>query len=116
MHTEISNGEQIVRRMLTVIQADKETELAKYLDVSKQTVYSWKSRGSVPLNYCAEFAIKSGASLDFLRLGFDTHLLRREQGFSNVGEIHRLEDLSLETLQGIQQDTQYTEIPLYDVE
>lgn len=59
----------VVRRLKQATGASSDSALAKALDVSPQTLSSWKSRDRVPYALCVELALREGVSLDWLLLG-----------------------------------------------
>lgn len=59
----------VVRRLKQTTGASSDADLAKILDVSPQTLSSWKSRDRVPYALCVDLALREGVSLDWLLLG-----------------------------------------------
>ncbi|MFJ4068044.1 helix-turn-helix domain-containing protein [Pseudomonas sp. NPDC089996] len=54
-------------KLLTLSKSD--VQLAKALDVSPQTLSSWKARDSIPYSLCVDIAQRHGCLLDWLLLG-----------------------------------------------
>ncbi|WP_175253508.1 helix-turn-helix domain-containing protein [Pseudomonas sp. BMW13] len=61
--------EQILGRLLQVLSAKNESELARRLGTSSSNVSTWRKRGSVPLAICEQVARERGLSLDWLLYG-----------------------------------------------
>lgn len=59
----------VLDRLARIAGAPPELSWADALDVSKETVKTWRRRGEVPLRYLKGFAAAHGASLDYLRRG-----------------------------------------------
>ncbi|MFK0089968.1 helix-turn-helix domain-containing protein [Pseudomonas sp. NPDC090755] len=59
----------VLHRMKQVTATRTDTELSCVLDVSPQTLSSWKSRDSIPYSVCIDLAARHGVSLDWLLLG-----------------------------------------------
>jgi len=97
MNDKLLNSENIIHRMREVIGAKNDGLVGEYVGASKQAVYNWKNRGSIPIEYCVKFCIKSGKSLDWLIFG------EAAQGFSERAAGYFLDD-------------EYSEIPVYDIE
>lgn len=97
MNDKLLNSESIIHRMREVIGAKNDGLVGEYVGASKQAVYNWKNRGSIPIEYCVKFCIKSGKSLDWLIFG------EAAQGVS-------------ERTAGYYLDDEYSEIPVYDIE
>lgn len=97
MNDKLLNSENIIHRMREVIGAKNDGLVGEYVGASKQAVYNWKNRGSIPIEYCVKFCIKSGKSLDWLIFGVAA------QEFS-------------ERTAGYFLDDEYSEIPVYDIE
>jgi SOS-response transcriptional repressor LexA len=95
MGDKLLNSELIIHRMRDVIGAKNDGQVGEFVGASKQAVYNWKSRGSIPIEYCVKFCVKTSRSMDWLIFG--------------------------ETANGATEippgmDSEYSEIPLYDIE
>lgn len=60
---------EILERVAVAIGAKNDAALARSLGVSRQTLSSWRKRGTVPHEAVAAFAADKGFSLDYLLLG-----------------------------------------------
>ncbi|MBK3431961.1 helix-turn-helix domain-containing protein [Pseudomonas fluorescens] len=58
--------------MMTVFAVDSDSELARKLDVNRQTLGSWRSRQSIPYALCVNVSEIEGVSLDWLLTGEGT--------------------------------------------
>lgn len=94
MSDKFLNSESIIHRMRASISAKSDGQVGEFLGASKQAVYNWKNRDSIPLEYCIKFSLKTGKSLDWLIFG---------EGDSDFRAVQPI-------------DGDYVEIPLYDVE
>ena len=61
--------DQILGRLLLVLAAKNESELAKLLDTTSSNISTWKKRGSIPLAICEQLARQRGLSMDWLLYG-----------------------------------------------
>lgn len=59
----------IVDRLKGLYDVHSDSDLAKVLETTPQTVASWKSRGSVPYAICVKESLERDLSLDWLVLG-----------------------------------------------
>ena len=59
----------VLARMKTIYGVEKDAELARALDISPQTLSSWRQRSAIPYSLCVECAKRRGASLDWLLYG-----------------------------------------------
>jgi len=59
----------ILRRMKHITATKTDAELSAALNVSPQTLSSWKARNSIPYSFCIDLAERHGAALDWLFLG-----------------------------------------------
>ena len=84
--------------MREAIDARNDGQVGEFLGSSKQTVYNWKNRDSIPIEYCVKFAAMTGRSLDWLIFGKDESPATGEAPGPYLI------------------DPDYTEVPLYDVE
>ena len=64
----------ILTRLKHVTGCDTDSALAKHLNISPQTLSSWKIRGSIPYSICVELAETHRVSLDWLLLGEGTYV------------------------------------------
>lgn len=59
----------VLERLMTVFAVDSDSELARKLDVNRQTLGSWRSRQSIPYALCVSVSEAEGVSLDWLLKG-----------------------------------------------
>ena len=59
----------VLERLMTVFSVDSDSELARKLDVNRQTLGSWRSRQSIPYALCISVSEAEGVSLDWLLTG-----------------------------------------------
>lgn len=59
----------VLERLMTVFAVDSDSELARKLDVNRQTLGSWRSRQSIPYALCVNVSESEGVSLDWLLTG-----------------------------------------------
>lgn len=97
MSDKLLNSELMIHRMKEAIGARNDGLVGEFVGASKQAVYNWKSRGSIPIEYCVKFCAKTGRSLDWLVFG---------EVDSTVAE--------KPALYGV--DEAYSEVPVYDIE
>jgi len=64
----------VLERLMTVFAVDSDSELARKLDVNRQTLGSWRSRQSIPYALCVSVSEAEGVSLDWLLTGEGTML------------------------------------------
>lgn len=95
MTDKLLNSELMIHRMREAIEAKNDGLVGEFLGASKQAVYNWKNRGSIPIEYCVKFCLKTGKSMDWLIFG---------------------DSLDVATVAPRCIDDEYSEIPLYDVE
>lgn len=100
MSDKLLNSERIIHRMRGAIGAKNDGHVGEFLGTSKQAVYNWKNRGSIPIEYCVKFCVKTGRSLDWLIFGSDSQISVSEAAADY----------------GITIDEDYTEVPVYDIE
>ncbi|UUN90353.1 helix-turn-helix domain containing protein [Pseudomonas extremorientalis] len=62
----------VLERLMTVFAVDSDSELARKLDVNRQTLGSWRSRQSIPYALCVNVSEAEGVSLDWLLTGEGT--------------------------------------------
>lgn len=70
-----SGVKAVISRMKEIYRVEKDAELARALDISPQTLSSWRQRSAVPYALCVECAKTQGASLDWLLYG-EGHMMR----------------------------------------
>lgn len=100
MSDKLLNSEKIIHRMRDAIGARNDGAVGEFVGASKQAVYNWKNRGSIPIEYCVKFCVKTGKSLDWLIFGSDTGLSAEAAAAEY----------------GVELDEDYREIPVYDIE
>jgi Bacteriophage CI repressor helix-turn-helix domain. len=61
----------VLARLASVLGAKNDSELCRMLGVNRQTLSSWRGRGSVPYALCIKLAEEHGWSLDWLLTGLD---------------------------------------------
>ncbi|HBV4911586.1 TPA: helix-turn-helix domain-containing protein [Serratia marcescens] len=59
----------VLLRLMSLFQVDNDSELARALNVNRQTLASWRKRDSVPYSICVNLAEERGVSLDWLLAG-----------------------------------------------
>ena len=64
----------VLERLMTVFAVDSDSDLARKLDVNRQTLGSWRSRQSIPYALCVNVSEAEGVSLDWLLTGEGTML------------------------------------------
>lgn len=64
-----SEATEVLDRLKQLLAAPNDAALAKALDISPQTLGSWRARASVPYTVCMQLARTDGISLDWLLLG-----------------------------------------------
>ncbi|HDD8964478.1 TPA: helix-turn-helix domain-containing protein [Escherichia coli] len=70
----------VLSRLMSLFQAENDSELARALNVNRQTLASWRKRDSVPYAICIKIAEEKGVSLDWLLTG-------RKQGLSKEVDV-----------------------------
>jgi len=73
----------VLERLMMVFSVDSDSELARRLDVNRQTLGSWRSRQTIPYALCVSVSESEGISLDWLLTGEGA--MFREQGVSPGG-------------------------------
>ncbi|MCD1125026.1 helix-turn-helix domain containing protein [Jinshanibacter sp. LJY008] len=68
----------VLLRLMSLFNVDSDSELARALNVNRQTLASWRKRDSVPYSICINIAEEKGVSLDWLLTG------KGEEEVSNV--------------------------------
>lgn len=86
-HQESLEGvDSVLGRMVRALGLDIGFGFAEALDVSRDTVKTWRRRGEVPMKFLTGFAQAHNLSLDYLRFGKTVHnepLQGREDGIAN---------------------------------
>ena len=59
----------VLLRLMSLFNVDNDSELARVLNVNRQTLASWRNRDSVPYSICINIAEERGVSLDWLLTG-----------------------------------------------
>ncbi|HEM8625822.1 TPA: helix-turn-helix domain containing protein [Citrobacter farmeri] len=59
----------VLLRLMSLFNVDNDSELARALNVNRQTLASWRKRDSVPYSICINIAEERGISLDWLLTG-----------------------------------------------
>ncbi|WP_343596731.1 helix-turn-helix domain-containing protein [Pseudomonas sp.] len=59
----------VLTRLKLITGSSTDVQLARTLEVSPQTLSSWKVRDSIPYSLCVDLARQHGCSLDWLLLG-----------------------------------------------
>ncbi|EHZ8371919.1 MULTISPECIES: helix-turn-helix transcriptional regulator [Enterobacteriaceae] len=59
----------VLLRLMSLFNVDSDSELARALNVNRQTLASWRKRDSVPYSICINIAEERGLSLDWLLTG-----------------------------------------------
>lgn len=90
-------ADEIIERLRDLAGVQKDVDLAAWLEVSKSTLSSWRSRGSVPIEISLRIADKCGVTLDWLVRGVGN--MRFEAAVppepaANVGSTLSARDLS----------------------
>lgn len=61
----------VLARLAGALGAKNDSELCRMLGINRQTLSSWRGRGSVPYALCIKLAEEHGWSLDWLLAGLD---------------------------------------------
>lgn len=61
----------VIERLKEIFEAKNNTELAEKLNIPRNTVSTWKNRGSVPYAVCIDVAEQEKVSLDWLLAGIE---------------------------------------------
>lgn len=75
----------VIDRAKRALGLKSDLELAKAIDVPRETVASWKSRGSIPAKYLAYMA-STGLSIDWLLTGNGNEFTSTELGLPHSDE------------------------------
>lgn len=63
------NVDAVLMRLMSLFHVENDSELARVLDVNRQTLASWRKRDSVPYSICVNLAEEREVSLDWLLTG-----------------------------------------------
>lgn len=103
----------VARRLKQITATSSDAALAKALNVSPQTLSSWKGRDSIPYSLCVDLALREGVSLDWLLLGEGAPLRATAQTLPNsdqdwherlLAQLHALNPADLQAVALIVQD------------
>lgn len=84
----------VLARLMGLLGAGNDSELARMLDVNRQTLASWRKRDSIPYSICVNLSEERGYSLDWLLTGRGSVMLET-QATANSGDIFSRSDLTL---------------------
>ncbi|WP_262239797.1 helix-turn-helix domain containing protein [Serratia liquefaciens] len=84
----------VLARLMGLLGAGNDSELARMLDVNRQTLASWRKRDSIPYSICVSLSEERGYSLDWLLTGRGSVMLET-QATANSGDIFSHSDLTL---------------------
>lgn len=76
----------VLSRMKEIYGVEKDAELSRALDISPQTLSSWRQRSAVPYALCVECAKSRGASLDWLLYG-EGRKMRENSDNHDIGDV-----------------------------
>lgn len=62
---------EVLKRVAILCEAHSDAALARALSVSRQTVSTWRKRGTIPYEAITQFAHEKNVSLDYLLLGYE---------------------------------------------
>lgn len=77
----------VLSRMKEIYGVEKDAELARALDISPQTLSSWRQRSAVPFALCVECAKSRGASLDWLLYGEGRKMRENTDNHGTVDDV-----------------------------
>ncbi|WP_179290666.1 helix-turn-helix domain-containing protein [Vandammella animalimorsus] len=83
-----SSVADVLARLQALFNVDSDSALASAMEVNRQTLGSWRSRGRVPYEECINLAIQRGLSLDWLLIG-EGHMHRHTPESELVAESPR---------------------------
>ncbi|EJD6705187.1 MULTISPECIES: helix-turn-helix domain-containing protein [Serratia] len=84
----------VLARLMELLGAGNDSELARMLDVNRQTLASWRKRDSIPYSICISLSEERGYSLDWLLTGRGQAMLDK-QAPANADVIFSRSDLTL---------------------
>ncbi|MEH6499299.1 MAG: helix-turn-helix domain-containing protein [Pseudoalteromonas distincta] len=61
----------VIQRLMNIYQVNKNIDLCKKLNLSPQTLSTWRGRNKIPFELCIKVALEKDVSLDWLLLGRD---------------------------------------------
>lgn len=94
---------EVLDRMKSVYHVKRDAELARAMDISPQTLSSWRQRDAIPYALCVECARSRKVSLDWLLYGDSTDTQPAESPLSAVTyDGQSLDDLRQELDQVLQ--------------
>ncbi|KRP68675.1 hypothetical protein TX23_25645 [Pseudomonas paralactis] len=86
-----------------VFAVDSDSELARKLDVNRQTLGSWRSRQSIPYALCVNVSEAEGVSLDWLLTGEGRMLRGDAVGNAELSVISPQEDAILALFRALEE-------------
>jgi len=93
----------VLERLMTVFAVDSDSELARKLDVNRQTLGSWRSRQSIPYALCVNVSEAEGVSLDWLLTGEGRMLRGDAVGNAELSVISPQEDAILALFRALEE-------------
>lgn len=84
----------VLARLMELLGAGNDSELARMLDVNRQTLASWRKRDSIPYSICITLSEERGYSLDWLLTGRGQAMIDT-QAPANADVIFSRSDLTL---------------------
>ncbi|MBN5414435.1 phage repressor protein [Serratia marcescens] len=84
----------VLARLMELLGAGNDSELARMLDVNRQTLASWRKRDSIPYSICVNLSEERGYSLDWLLTGRGQAMID-SQAPANADVIFSRSDLTL---------------------
>lgn len=91
----------VLERLMTVFSVDSDSELARKLDVNRQTLGSWRSRKSIPYALCVNVSESEGVSLDWLLTGEGPMLRAGSEAITETAAINPQEEAILELFRSL---------------
>lgn len=101
MHKE--GVDAVLDRLKDVFRVSTDSELARALNSSAQTVSSWRARNSVPYAICVQIANDRGLSLDWLIRGIQDEHVKATSGNDDLTPRERI---LLDLFNGLNPDIQ----------
>ncbi|MDO4235606.1 MULTISPECIES: helix-turn-helix domain-containing protein [Pseudomonas] len=93
----------VLERLMMVFAVDSDSELARKLDVNRQTLGSWRSRQSIPYALCVNVSEAEGVSLDWLLTGEGRMLRGDAVGNAELSVISPQEDAILALFRALEE-------------
>ena len=82
--------DDVLARLMTLLDVKNDSELARALEVNRQTLASWRKRDSVPYSICITLSESKGFSLDWILTGKGSPLVgSAPMGTSAISEEDR---------------------------